>query len=389
MVTIGIFCVEYHSPYKPYFRRQAEAFANSEVRVFTWEGSYEDLNGVKVMPVGHPWVNSRFFSLWRKICGRIGIPLRGSSKAEVLEIETLLKANDIDFVIAQTGFAGDRVAEAAVRAGVPFAVYFRGADLREGMKVRGWGRRISRICSNATIVFVVGKYMVSELVSLGVDRSKIIVEPTGAPVHDRVLAGPFGRDNCFLFVGRLVPCKAVEVIIDAIAEARSRGVKIELDIAGDGPMKEELQDRVLAHRIDDRVRFLGFCNPAEIQEWMDQSSALVIHTVDHPGGPEAFGVSVTEAMASARPVITSRCGGLIDQIIDGEQGFVVEQRDVAGLADAMIRIGGDSDLRKQMGESARARAGRLFDATDRALTVEKISIEVVSKAAGPRSSGSQ
>ena len=376
MTTIGIFCADYHSPYKPYFRRQAEAFSRSDVRIFTWDGSDEDLNGIRVEAIGHPWNASRFPPLFMRICRRLGIPLSVTSAQESRDIEALIKAHGIDVVIAQTGFAGDRVAEAAARANVPFVVYFRGADLREGMKVRGWGNRLARVCSKAARVFVVGRYMVDQLASLGVERSKIIVEPTGAPVHDRVIAGPVGRDNRFLFVGRLVPCKGVEVIIDAIAEAGRRGVAIDLEIAGDGPLMESLEQRSVDRGVSDRVHFLGLCDPEEVERRLDQSAGLVIHTVDHPGGPEAFGVSVTEALASARPVITSRCGGLIDQVIDGEQGCVVEQRDVSGLAEAMIRVGGDPELRKRMGESARARAASLFDATDRARSVENLAIEI-------------
>ena len=117
-----------------------------------------------------------------------------------------------------------------------------------------------------------------------------------------------------------------------------------------------------------------------IEARTDEASSLVIHTVDHPGGPEAFCVAVTEAMASARPVITSRCGGLIDQIQDGKQGIVVEQRDVNGLADAMIRLGTDTQLRAKMGKAARDRAAKMFDASDLAHRVEDLAIEIAESA---------
>ena len=311
---------------------------------------------------------------------RVGIPLSEASQAESKDIEVVLKAHEVDVLIAQTGFVADRVAAAAKRAGIPYIVYFHGADLREGMKLKGAGRRIAQYCGSAAAVLVVGRYMVDQLVSLGVDPSKIHVEPMGAPVHSRQVSGPVGKDNTFLFIGRLVPCKAVDIIIDAVVEARSRGVHLTFNIAGDGPLKDKLERYVVKKEVDDRVHFLGICDPKEIEARIDEASSLVVHTVDDPGGPEAFGVSVTEAMASARPVIISRCGGLIDQIQDGKQGLVVEQRDVNGLANAMIRLGNDPQLRAKMGKAARERAEKKFDASDLARRVENLAVEIAESA---------
>lgn len=377
MINIGIFCADYFSPYKPYFRRQAEAFDKSRPVVFTWSDGGDDTSKVEVISIGCSWEATRFHPLIHRALYRIGIRISSVKPSDTARIESLLKEHEIDVIIAQTGFASDKISGAACRAGIPYITHLRGADLREAMKVRGWGRRLAKVCNLSAHVLVVGKYMADQLVSLGVDRSKILIEPTGAPVHNRTPSENVGADNTFVFVGRLVPCKAVGVIIDAIGEAKRRGSTIHLNIIGDGPMRAQLEEHASDLGIDDRVHFLGERNSEEVDKFLDESGALVIHTVDHPGGPEAFGVVVTEAMASARPVITSRCGGLIDQIIDGEQGLVIEQRDVSGLADAFIRLGGDPQLRAKMGKSARVRAANLFDATDLAHNVERLAISSV------------
>lgn len=326
------------------------------------------------------WEADPHHPLIRRVCNRIGVPLSSAPRESTLEYSRLLKEHEIDVAIAQTGFAGDKICAAADEVGVPYIVHLRGADLREAMKRRGWGRRLANVCRNSAKVLVQSRYMVEELASLGVDRSHIKILPPGATVHERAPSGAVGADNSFVFVGRLVPCKAVSVIIDAVAEAHRRGSKIQLNIVGDGPLRQQLEQQAAGYGIQDSIHFLGTHDSKKVDQLLDENGGLVIHTVDKPGGPEAWGNVVTEAMASARPVITSRCGGLIDQIQDGKQGIVVEQRDVNGLADAMIRLGTDTQLRAKMGKAARDRAAKMFDASDLAHRVEDLAIEIAESA---------
>ena len=67
-------------------------------------------------------------------------------------------------------------------------------------------------------------------------------------------------------------------------------------------------------------------------------------------------------MALGRPVIGTRCGGIPDQVVDGETGFLVEQNDVVGMADAMRRLLEDPALAERLGAAGRARAAARFDA---------------------------
>jgi glycosyltransferase involved in cell wall biosynthesis len=104
------------------------------------------------------------------------------------------------------------------------------------------------------------------------------------------------------------------------------------------------------------------------------ADVLVHHALDHPGGPEAFGVVITEAMALGLPVVGSRCGGLPDQIVEDETGFLVDQNDVEAMATAMKRLAGDAGLRETMGTAGRARAVAYFDAYDLARKAEDVLI---------------
>ena len=376
MTVAGIFCADYHSLYKPYFYRQVNSFHRIDPVVCTWSKGETSKSKAVVTSFHADWGKSRFPRFLSRICARVGIPLSGGTKSEHAEVNAFIDNHSMDVAVAHTGFVADRILEPLISRGIPLVVYLHGGDLREAMHSPGWRKRLSHICRAAQEVVVVGKYMVDQVIDLGIDQSRISVIPVGAPVRDRNPESAFGEDNHFLFVGRLVPCKAVDVIIKAISMARIQGVDIRLSIIGDGPLAVELTETARTLNVSDLITFEGMQDSNYVNALLDRTAGLVIHTVDNPGGPEAFGVVVTEAMAAARPVIISKCGGLIDQITHDQQGCVVEQRDVKELCAAMIRLGADCELRKTYGESARERAIHEFDSHRLGLKVEDILIEM-------------
>jgi len=89
-----------------------------------------------------------------------------------------------------------------------------------------------------------------------------------------------------------------------------------------------------------------------------------------PSHREGFGVVCAEAMAHGRPVVASAVGGLLDLVVDGETGLLVEPGDVRALRRALRRLLEDSELRRRLGEAGRRRARERFSwpsVTDRTL----------------------
>ena len=376
MVNVGVFCGDYHSIFKPYFRWQVSSFERTRPVVFTWSKSESDVDESDVLRIRFPWNPGRLRSVVAKAMNRLGVLQKAGSRSEVRWIREQLVQQKVDVAILHSGFVAHRVMESALLAGVPTIIYLHGGDLSQARKNQKWQRRLSRLCCSAECVVVVGHYMVAQVMNLGIPRDNIFVIPVGALVTERdYKLGGANRE--FVFVGRLVECKGVDSIIDAVAFARSEGEDISLRIIGEGPEEQSLKDQAVRLAVHDLVSFEGAQDSGFVNSALDDSGGLVIHTVDEPGGPEAFGVVVTEAMAAARPAIVSRCGGLVDQIINGEHGFVIEQRDVEALAGAMIRLGVDEVLRAEMGLAARQRAERLFDARDLGRRLEELALRVL------------
>ncbi|NLS13439.1 colanic acid biosynthesis glycosyltransferase WcaL [Vibrio sp. SM6] len=186
-----------------------------------------------------------------------------------------------------------------------------------------------------------------------VDEFRSLVSAKSAP-----------RDSSLrlVFLGRLVEQKGVHYLFQALATMAQRD-KIELDIVGTGEMENELKSMVIALGLSSQVRFLG----AQPHAWVKR------HLADYDGLVAPFCFSQTgcvdtgplvlkEAMAVGIPVVTTTIMGC-KEIVTAESGFLVPERDVEQLAQALTTfVALKPEQRIAMGQAARQRVENRFNA---------------------------
>jgi glycosyltransferase involved in cell wall biosynthesis len=156
-----------------------------------------------------------------------------------------------------------------------------------------------------------------------------------------------------LFVGRLVPYKGVDVLLEALT-----GLDAMALIVGDGPLRARLEDRARELGVAGQVRFLGSVSDDELAALYRACTIFVLPSVTRQ---EAFGVVQLEAMAAGKPVVSTDLGtgvGWVNR--DAETGYVVPPRDAPALRDALARLLGDPALQKTMGAAAAKRISSAF-----------------------------
>ena len=166
---------------------------------------------------------------------------------------------------------------------------------------------------------------------------------------------PVRTNPLFVFVGRLVDWKALDIAIRALAEVPGA----DLEVVGDGPMLETWKTLAREVGVAERVRFLGRQTQPQYAARLRESVGLVL-----PSLYESGGAVVLEAMATAKPVIATRWGGPLDYL-DSSCGILVAPHSygalVTGFAQAMQKLIDHPDLAKAMGIAGRERAVRDFD----------------------------
>jgi glycosyltransferase involved in cell wall biosynthesis len=161
-------------------------------------------------------------------------------------------------------------------------------------------------------------------------------------------------DRIILYVGRLEEGKGLEVMLRAFSQLKERDVKFVL--AGKGTAQARLEQLAKSMGIADRTCFAGYVPIEETPTWYAAAYALVLASVTASNGHrECWGLVVNEAMNQGVPVVASdavgaAAGGLIK---NGENGFIVPEGDVAGLACSLQALLNDTELRERMGRDAR------------------------------------
>src|SRR6188474_891902 len=246
-------------------------------------------------------------------------------------------------------------------SGIPFSVTAHGQDF---MKDLGSDDLLREICAAAEFVAAETDYSRDLLrqrcpdsagkihrVYNGIDLERF---PAPLPCNDN-------RIPRIVSVGRLVPFKGFDNLIDACTELARRRIDFVCDIIGDGPVRETLQAKIDRLDPSSRVNLLGSLSQDAVLEKLQSGDIFALaSTTDAQGATDVFPTVILEAMASARPVVSTRLAGIPELVVAGETGLLAPPGDSKALAHALEQLLGDPELRLRFGHAGRARIEQHF-----------------------------
>lgn len=209
-------------------------------------------------------------------------------------------------------------------------------------------------------LIAVGPQVRDDLVELGVaPAEKFSVIRLGIDLESRVLTADRRAEFRHLFgipedrfvvgwIGRMTAIKRVPDILAAFKALRDRGVEATLCLVGDGPDRDAVEQLASDLGIVRDILFVGY--QRDVAPYYAFFDAFLL-----PSANEGTPVVAIEALASERPVVATRVGGVPDVVDDGEDGFLVEVGDIPALADRLEQLARDPELRARMGKAGRER----------------------------------
>jgi hypothetical protein len=197
-----------------------------------------------------------------------------------------------------------------------------------------------------------------DIVPCGFDPQELWPVPVRLARHK--LSLPLGK-FVVLQLGRMVPRKGVDTVIESVALLRRRhGVDAMLLVVGgegeprgsrDSPELARLRALARQHEVRDFIQFTGRKNRSELRYYYSAADAFVTTPWYEP-----FGITPVEAMACARPVIGAEVGGIKSTVIDGKTGFLVPARDPQAVAEKLAALHANPELARNMGDEGMRRA---------------------------------
>ena len=143
--------------------------------------------------------------------------------------------------------------------------------------------------------------------------------------------------------------------IQAIRKVVDAGIPVTFTIVGDGPERQRVLYTIDDLGLHDHVRLLGRLSPIAVRDELRQSDIFIL-----PSLAEGFCNAAIEAMGCSLPVVMTNCGGSLEGVTDGVEGFIVPIWDPEAMAEGILRLARDPALRQTMGHAARARVIRDF-----------------------------
>ncbi len=197
------------------------------------------------------------------------------------------------------------------------------------------------IFPQADAVMTVSSFMKKRLSSLG---KEVTVIYNGAPLNNPVT---HKSSKNILFVGRLSKQKGIEHLLLAAKEIIAYDEHISFTIVGEGYMREKLEYLAKVLGIADNIHFTGFVPHDKVAEYYQKADIFVAPSIYEP-----FGLVVVEAMSFGIPVITTRNTGASEPFTDGEDIILVNERSSKHLAEKIILLLKDKNLREKLSSNA-------------------------------------
>jgi glycosyltransferase involved in cell wall biosynthesis len=262
-------------------------------------------------------------------------------------------------------------------SGITFSVTAHGQDFMADL---GNDELLREICDAAEFVAVETEYSRGLMQARCPNAaSKIHRVYNGMDLSNFLEARPKTQNTGtveILSTGRLVAFKGFEYLIEACEQLRQRNIAFHCEIIGDGPLRGKLQQHITDLRLGDLVTLSGALPQDCVLERLRGCDifALACTTADN-GASDVFPTVILEAMASARPVVSTMLAGIPESVVDKETGLLVPAGESWLFADALETLCRDVELRARYGATGRARVEQHFQVKT---TVEPL-IELLEK----------
>lgn len=227
----------------------------------------------------------------------------------------------------------------------------------------GYTRARQYVVRNADLLLPVSGFTAGLLQDLGAPADRIRVINNGTdPDRFRPISEPSFRSRIgaagrpmILAIGRIVPRKGFDTVIEAMPQVLRTIPDALLAIAGEGPFEADLRASVERLGLSDSVHFCGRIPYDDLPEVYSSADVVAMPSRHEPPAVEGFGIVFLEANACERAVIGAHTGGIPDAVVDGETGLLVPPDDPPALAAALVELLSNQPLRERLGRQGRQR----------------------------------
>lgn len=230
--------------------------------------------------------------------------------------------------------------EMASEANIPLVVFFHGVDASAFLQDKNYALSYER--SNFNTAIVNSLSMKERLIPYLPKQCKINIVRYGVDpgMFPFKLRSSVGRGTLFLHISRLDYKKGIDITLDVFNRyVREIDNTANLIIAGDGPLREQLQSQSKRLNLNKNVNFIGKVNQMQVLELLQKGDVLLQHSIVAPDGDmEGLPNIIIEAMTCGLPVVSTYHSGIPELITNCETGLLVNEKDADAYFEALVSL---------------------------------------------------
>lgn len=367
---VASYCTTFLKPEMRHIYRQVSGLQRYKTFVLTRERQCEDqfpFSDVELIPRARKNFLKRFYLKYvRKLP-----PVYYRGELQVLI--KLLKRRPADLMHVYFGHTGVHLLPFIQEWNKPCVVSFHGMDIQPRPGQLGYDIQMQELLRTVPLVLARSASLMDRLAQLGCPREKLRLNRTGIPLeHFRAQVRQAPVDGAWRFVQacRLIAKKGLKTALRAFARFHEVHPKARFILAGDGPMRAEIEAFARELGIADAVELRGFLSQQQLAE-LYASAHVFVHPSEMTADQNQEGVpnSMLEAMATGLPTLATLHGGIPEAVTHNETGILVQERDHDALYGAMRTLTDKPELLAAYGAAA---ARKIHEEFEQSHAVERL-----------------
>jgi phosphatidyl-myo-inositol dimannoside synthase len=247
-------------------------------------------------------------------------------------------------------------AAAAIRraTGARTVQYFHAEEIGARPRLAAFAAR------QADASIAVSAYTAGLVAATGAPTERVTVIANGADIPDEPAQWPSDRPTILTIARIEERYKGHDTMVRAFALVLAKVPDAHWVVIGDGSLRPGLEQLARSYGVAGSISFLGAVDDEQRDAWLARARLLAMPSRLPAGGfaGEGFGIVYLEAAAHGRPVVAGNVGGVLDAVIDGETGLLVDPLDPVAVADAIVGLLRDDELARRLGAAGRRRAAQ-------------------------------
>lgn len=294
-----------------------------------------------------------------------------------------LKREQVEIVLCEVGTKGILIGPIAHELGIPFVVYFRGADATSELNKPDRVAAFRKMSTEASAFISVAQCLLDNLEAHGIAHPRSYIVPSGVDVR-RFTPGE-KIPKRFVAVGRMIEKKAPLLTLRAFCDVAERDPEATLEMLGGGDLLDEARSYLKMRGLADQVFLRGERPHDDVMRALREAEVFIQHSVvASDGNTEGLPTAIQEAMACGLAIVSTRHAGIPEAVTPHENGLLVDEFDLDGFRDSIrTMLSGEVDV-AAMGRVSRARAEERYDNARLLTRTEEILREIARDHAPPR-----